>query len=67
MKQISNWAVLVLGPSGVRVNIFASCARDRGVDPRTLLLSFERKARPQPSTKSRISFDFESPYFNFVS
>ena len=67
MKQISNGDVLVLGPGGVRVNMSASWARDRGIDPRTLLLSFERKARPQPSTKSRISFDFESPYFNFVS
>ena len=40
MKQISNGAVLVLGPGGVRVNMSASWARDRGIDPRTFLLSF---------------------------
>ena len=67
IKQISNGVVLVLSPGGVGVNMSASCARDRGIDPRTFLLPFERKARPQPSTKSRISFDFQSPYFNFAS
>jgi len=46
MKQISNGAVLVLGSGGVRVNMYASWARDRGIDPRTFLLSFAL-SRPQ--------------------
>jgi hypothetical protein len=42
---------LLAGPRGVMVSIAASCARGRRIDPHIILLSFQRKVRPQPSKK----------------